>query len=102
MVIVFISAGVIVKNTEEKRILHGFLVNFLNALWISIIKVLFFSTMVIYNFDFNKYPQDWHLFINAELYFLIMGPFTGAIMCMIFGLYSFLEGKRIDIEGKIA
>ena len=102
MVVIFISSGFIVKNTEEKRFLHGFLVNFLNGIWISIIKVMFFSTIIIYNFDFEKNLQYLPEIGLPQYWIFIIGSFTGAIMGLILGLYTFLEGKRIDSERKIA
>jgi hypothetical protein len=93
LIIFVLYAFIIVRKTQGKYFLHGFLVSLLNGLWIGIIHAAFFSTFAAHNAEamasYDKLPQG----LSPRVVMLIAGPIIGAVTGLIAGLFAWLAGK---------
>jgi hypothetical protein len=82
-----------VRYAPGKYFLHGFLVSFLNGIWISVIHSLFFTQYIQNNpemmSDYNRLPP----IADPRAMMLIIGPVIGAGTGVIAGLFAIIAEK---------
>ena len=95
LIIFSICAYFIVKKTEGKYFMHGFLTSLANCVWITLFHILFFPTYIANHPQEAEMSAKMPLPEHPRLMMLIMGPLVGIASGLILGLFSFLAGKII-------
>jgi hypothetical protein len=93
LVILLFYAWWIAKHCASKFFLHGFLVSFLNGVWISLVHAAFFAKYISSNPEVLAGFQNFPPGISRRVVMLIAGPIAGTLAGIAGGLLAWLASK---------
>jgi len=100
--IFIVSAFIIVKYCTEKYFLNGFAVSIVNAVWMTVLHLSFFTTYTTSHGKEMEIMQYFPMPDDPQLMMFFMGIISGATSGLLLGLLSlaiatFIKKKRVVI-----
>ena len=95
LAIFIFCAYMIATKCTQKHFLHGLFVSLLNAVWITFVHILLFSTYIANHPQEADMMKKMPLPDSPRLMMLLTGPVIGLISGLVLGLFAWVASKIV-------